>query len=105
MSDVVDLPTEQRLRHLLSHLGLREAHFAGRLVRDWIGLVTGAPDIVTSLTLVGSSVPAPDVIAPIASRLLVLSGDRGPVPERWRAVTGAFPTARLVQFPDYTIMG
>lgn len=62
MSELNDLSTEQRLCRPLSHLGLREAHFAGRMVRDWIGLATAAPDAVTSLTLVGSAAVEPEVI-------------------------------------------
>jgi hypothetical protein len=87
MSEFIDPPMEQRLRHLLSHLGFREAHFAGWLARDWLGVVTTAPDIVTSLTVVGSAPVEPDLLGGLASRLLVVNGDRGPIADRWRATT------------------
>jgi SAM-dependent methyltransferase len=103
MSEFVDLPMEQRLRRLLSHLGFREAHFAGWLARDWLGLVTAAPDIVTSLTVVGSAPVELDVLDGLASRLLVVNGDRGPIADRWRAITGKLPQARIVQLREYAL--
>lgn len=103
MSEFVDLPMEQRLRRLLSHLGFREAHFAGWLARDWLGLVTAAPDIVTSLTVVGSAPVELDVLDGLASRLLVVNGDRGPIADRWRTITGKLPQARIVQLREYAL--
>jgi SAM-dependent methyltransferase len=103
MSEFIDPPMEQRLRHLLSHLGFREAHFAGWLARDWLGVVTTAPDIVTSLTVVGSAPVEPDLLGGLASRLLVVNGDRGPIADRWRAITGKLPQARIVHLSDYAL--
>ena len=56
------LPVEERLRQLLQHLGIDQAHFAGRLPRDWTGLATTSPEVFTSLSLVAPTALDPQTV-------------------------------------------
>ena len=75
MTTETGLPIEERIRQLLQRLGIDQAHFAGRLPRDWTGLATTYPEVFSSLTLVGPSAVDPHTVGNFASKLLVLTGD------------------------------
>ena len=70
-----DIPVENRIHQLLQHLGIERAHFAARSLGDLTGLAAQHPDLFASLTLVCPMLPGRDVVAPLASRLLVFEGD------------------------------
>ena len=97
------LTVEERLRQLFHHLGLRQAHIAGRMPRDWTGLATTSPELVASLTLVCPIALDPQTVRHLASRLLVVTGDQGPQAERVRQVVESVAGARLVTLRDYAI--
>src|SRR4029453_14378270 len=99
------LPVEERILQLLQHLGIDQAHFAGRTPADWTGLATTYPAVFSSFTLVGPGVIAPDTGSRLASRLLVFTGDREASAERVRRVVENLPDARLVRFRDYSLVG
>ena len=71
------MPVEACLAALLDHLGLPSAHFAGRGSADLQGFMSRYPERVASLTLLCSAVLDPRSLAPLAGRLLVVTGDRG----------------------------
>ena len=94
-------PVEERIIQLLRHLGIAQAHFAACMSRDWGGLVTAHPDIVSSLTLVCPMVINLSALRTNGPRLLVLTGDQGrPAEEAQRAVA-SLPGATLITLRDY----
>lgn len=101
MTAEAGLVVEERIRQLFQHLGIRQAHVAGRLPRDWTGLATTYPELFTSLTLVCPMAVDPDTVRRLASRVLVLGGDQGPPAERVRRAMERLPDARLVTLRDY----
>ncbi len=92
---------EERIRQLFQHLGIRQAHVAGRLPRDWTGLATTYPDLCTSLSLVCPMAVDSDTVSHLASRLLVVGGDQGPPAERVQRAMERIPEARFVTLRDY----
>jgi SAM-dependent methyltransferase len=96
-----DVPVAGRLVQLLRHLGLEQAHVAGAMPGDWRGLAGDHADRVASLSLVCPTGFDPSAVAGIASRLLVIHGDRGATADRARAAVARLPEASLVVLPDY----
>ena len=94
---------EERLYRLLRHLGLDQAHFAGWLPRDWSGLVAKYPDVISSLTLINTFDRR--VVEPLLTRLLVVTGNRGPAAETVRNATTGVPGVQHVELTDYNILG
>jgi SAM-dependent methyltransferase len=103
MTSETTLSVEERLRQLLRHLGIDQAHFAGRSPRDWTGLATKYPEVVSSLTLIGPFDPR--TVEQLAARLLVVIGDRGPVADTVRNAMNRLPGAQLVALRDYDLQG
>jgi len=101
MKPNTNLPIEERIHQLLQHLQIENAHFAARLFDDWHGLVTRYPEKIASLTL---ACPSIDIAAltPLASRLLVFSGDQPTAGTQTLAAMPHLPTARHVIFPEYS---
>lgn len=92
---------EERIVHLLRHLGIERAHFAACMSRDLAGLVTSHPDVVESLTLVcpwGMKVGA---LHTISSRLMVITGDQGQVAEEVHRAVARLPGTTLIDLHDY----
>src|SRR5262245_56088311 len=96
MTTETTLPVEERIRQLLQHLGIDQAHFAGRLSRDWIGLAATHPEVFASLTLVGPMAVDPYTVRDVASKLLVCTGDQGPIAAAVRTAMDRMPDAQLV---------
>lgn len=105
MTTAADLPVEERIRRLLDHLGIDQAHFAGRLPRDLTGLVTTYPEVFASLTIIGPTAVDLQTVDRLAAKLLVVNGDQGPIAERVRRVVERVPDVRLVTLRDYAILG
>jgi hypothetical protein len=76
MTTETTVSVEERLRQLLRHLGIDQAHFAGRLPRDWNGLAAKYPKVISSLTVIGGSF-GPQTVEHLAPKLLAVTGDRG----------------------------
>jgi pimeloyl-ACP methyl ester carboxylesterase len=70
------------LTELLDHLGIESAHFAGRGSADLQGFASTHPERIASLTLLCPAVLDTRTLAPLAARLLVVTGDHGPGPRR-----------------------
>jgi SAM-dependent methyltransferase len=98
-----ELTVADRLLALLQHLGIERAHVAGRLAADWAGIVAVRPEMVASLTLLNSFEPR--TVAPLAGRLLVVTGDQGAMPEMVRQALADPATvgARHVCLPEYNL--
>lgn len=82
MVDASHMPVEERLLRLFEALGISRAHIAARVDADWQGLVSRFPDRVGSLSLLCPLALDATQLAGLASRLLVISGDRGAAGER-----------------------
>lgn len=94
-------PLEKRIAQVLRHLGIGRAHIAASMAPDRRGLATTQLDLVASLTLVCPSAIDPNVLSPLASRLVVFTGDQGPPAERLRQSLAPLPDATLITLRDY----
>jgi ubiquinone/menaquinone biosynthesis C-methylase UbiE len=79
MATDMELPTEVLIYQLLEHLGIQQAHFGAGVLGDWQGLVRTHADRILSLTLLSPQGFDVEVLRPIGDRLLVITGDSGPV--------------------------
>ena len=94
-------PVEACLAELLDHIGIASAHFAGRSTDDLRGFASKHPERVASLTLLCPSALDTGTLAPLAGRLLVVTGDHGPGARRVRAGLADLPQAVAVVLGDY----
>ena len=101
MATELERPIEERIMQVLQHLGITPAHIAARIPGDWLGLATKHTEAVASLTLVCPQGMEPDLLSPLASRLLVIAGERGRPAERARRVMMNLPEAALHVLGDY----
>jgi ubiquinone/menaquinone biosynthesis C-methylase UbiE len=101
MTIPVERPIEQRILQVLRHLGIAQAHVAARVPGDWHGLAATHSENIISLTLVCPQGMEPDILGPLASRLLVICGDQGRPAERARHVVMNLPEATLHILRNY----
>ena len=101
MTTDVERPIEERILQVLQHLGIAQAHIAARIPGDWQGLATTHPERIASLTLVCPQGMEPRLLGPLASRLLVISGEWGQPAERSQRVVLNLPEATLHRLRDY----
>src|SRR5919106_3275682 len=101
MTTEVERPIAERLLQVLQHLGIAPAHVAARVPGDWQGLASKHPEAIASLTLVCPQGMEPDLLSPLASRLLVIAGERGRPAERAQRVVMHLPEATLHILRDY----
>ena len=101
-SDPADDPSvETCLAALLDHFGIPSAHFAGRGSADLRGFMSRHPERIASLTLLCPAVLDPQILASMAERLLVVTGDSGPNSRRVRAGLSELPQATTLVLEDY----
>ena len=103
MAEAMPPATGERVRQLLSHLGIAQAHFAGRSGHDWTGLAAAYPDTFASLILLSGFDPRS--AAPFAAKLLVVTGDREPSVKTVRDAISGLPGAQHVCLHDYNLQG
>ena len=96
-------PLEDRLLALFALLGIERAHIAARGPNDWSGLALTHPEAIASLTLLCPNGLEREAVREVASRLLILSGDRGPSYES--IPFDDFTDARVAILPDYAPLG
>jgi SAM-dependent methyltransferase len=101
MNTQAERSTEECIVRVLQHLGIAQAHVAARLPGDWQALAHKQPQTIASLTLVCPQGMEPSLLKPLASRLLLLSGDRGMPAERARRVVNDLPEATLHVLAGY----
>jgi SAM-dependent methyltransferase len=99
------LSVEERLRQLLRHLGIDQAHFAGLSTWDWSRLAAKYPEVFSSFTVIAGPSFDPRAVEPLAAKSLVVTGDRGRAAEAARGGMDRLPGAELVTLPDYEIQG
>ena len=95
------LPLEERLIHVLRHLGLERAHFAGGSPADVAGLVHTYPNTVASCTLVCPARLPPQAVQPCADCLLVIVGAQGPPAAMVQQAVERLPGTTVVPLPQY----
>src|SRR5215470_8399505 len=96
-----DFPLEERIVQVFQHLGIARAHVAASITGDWRGLARRHSDLVASLTLVFPAPLDPTDVSALAARLLVVTADRGPDPERLRRSLSGLPDVALITLHDY----
>jgi SAM-dependent methyltransferase len=101
MTTETNLTIAERIQHLMQHLGIHNAHFAGRMPPDWMGSVMEYPDQILSLTLVCPPSIPPLAMDTIASKLLVFNGDRGPFAGPVRQTVEEASDATMITLSDY----
>ena len=69
--------TAQRLTAMMDHLGIRTAHVATQIPADIAGLARSAPERIAGLVLCAPTRLDTAPFEAIASRLLMISGDKG----------------------------
>jgi SAM-dependent methyltransferase len=94
-------PLETCLAEVLDHLGVARAHFAGRGSADLKGFASIHPERIVSLTLLCPAVLDTPTLAPLAGRLLVMTGDHGPGSRRVQAALPDLPEATVEVLNDY----
>jgi SAM-dependent methyltransferase len=101
MPTETELPVEERIFQVLQHLGVEKAHFAGLTAGDWGGIAVNHPDCIASLSLVNPIGMTAEILTPLASRLLVFSGDRGSGARAVQRSVESLADAKVVFFEDY----
>lgn len=91
----------ERIIELLKHLGLERAHFAACMPRDWEGLITTHPELISSLTLICPMGINVRVLQTRALPLLCVSGDRGRPAKETERDLAKLPRARALVLRDY----
>lgn len=90
------LTTEMRLRRLLQELGIERAHWVGSAAQDYRGILRMYPELLASLTLVSPGNLDADTVRPLAERLLLIHGDRGPGSQVVPRAMSRLPDARML---------
>ncbi len=101
MAIAADIPTEARIAQVLRHLGVERIHVAARQAGDWQHFVAAHPERIASLTLVCPQGMDPSILSPLASRLLILSGDQGQNAAIAQRVALDLPEATLMTLQGY----
>jgi ubiquinone/menaquinone biosynthesis C-methylase UbiE len=99
MTTDIARPIGERIVEVLQHLGITQAHIAARVPGDWQSLATTHPGTIASLTLVCPQGMEPNLLGPLAARLLVIAGERGQPADRARRVITNLPEATLYILP------
>ena len=90
-----------RTKVLLAHLGIEAAHFGTAAPMEMAQFLAAEPQALSSLTLLNSARFPIGMLAPVADRLLVLSGDSGVPAEALASARPALSAAAIVAFEDY----
>jgi ubiquinone/menaquinone biosynthesis C-methylase UbiE len=105
MPDEVGLTPTDRLVALLDHLGIGVAHVATQIPADIAGLVTRHARRIGAITLCVPTRLDPMPFAGAASRLLMISGERGMTADVTARATDRLPGAKRVVLPGYDAPG
>lgn len=82
-----------RITALLDHLGIQRVHVAARMLSDWQGFAAQHPTRIASLSLVCPPNIEPQVLAPLADRLYLITGEQSPSNPQVAQVMQQFPEA------------
>ena len=75
MATEADIAVQDRIMQVLTHLGVRRAHFAGRGTTDWEGMARSYPDAIASLTLVCPNGGDRALFEALGPRIAVVNGE------------------------------
>jgi SAM-dependent methyltransferase len=96
-----DLSLSERLSLLFEQLGIRRAHVAGAM-SELVELAGSRPELLASLTLVCPwQAIAVETLRPLADRLLLVHGDRGPAAPRVPGLLPQLPGAADLLLREY----
>jgi SAM-dependent methyltransferase len=98
------VPVEEQIMATLRHLGVMRAHIVANLQQDYRPLLQRYPAAVASLTLVCPRGMHQPLVDEIASPLLVVSGEDGPVPTSLMTHLAERPATRVLQLHGYEYM-
>jgi SAM-dependent methyltransferase len=101
MSTDAQSPVDERLVQLFRHVGLDQVHIAARVTADWRGLAATHPETIASLTLLCPTGLEATPLGPLASRVLVLTGDQGAPAQAISKAMAALPEASVITLKDY----
>jgi SAM-dependent methyltransferase len=101
MTTDANSPVDRRLIQLFRHLGFDRVHIAARVTADWRGLAATRPETIASLTLVCPTGFDAAPLRALASRVQVLTGDRGAPAEAISKAMTSLPGASTVTLDDY----
>ena len=97
--------TRLRLQALWDHLGLASAHVATQMAGDIAPFVQSAPDRLGFVVLCTPSRLDPAPFAPVASRLILISGERGMSASVTAAAQARLPATTRYVLRDYDAPG
>src|SRR4249920_3697079 len=97
----MSLPLEERIVALLKHLGIKRAHFAACMPRDWQGLVGSHPEVVASLTLLCPMGIDARLLADAALPTLCISGDKGRSAQEATRAASVIAGASVISLRNY----
>ena len=100
MTTETEILIEERIRQLLQHLGIKQAHFATRGLHDLTGLTAQHPEMFASLTLLCPGMPSREIVEPLADKLLVFRGDTADF-DRLGQFVGSLPGAKHDTLQEY----
>jgi hypothetical protein len=103
MTTEATVTVQERLRQLLRHLRIDQAHFVARTAQDWTRLAVRYPEMISSLIVAGGSFD-PRVAEHVAAKLLVVTGDRGRNAEEVLAAMPRLHGAQHFVLRDYEIL-
>ncbi len=90
-----------RINILLRQLGVKRAHFAACMPRDWEGFVKEYSDTVSSLTLVCPMGVNVEALRAKSPPLLIVTGDGGRSAEEARRTLASLPAAKWIHLSGY----
>jgi SAM-dependent methyltransferase len=93
--------TAERLDALMDHLGLAQVHLATQVASDIAGFAHERPERIAGLVLCVPTRVDPTPFARVASRLLMISGDKGLSAETTERAHARLPQARRHVLKDY----
>ncbi len=105
MAQVTDMSATDRLVALLDHLGLGSAYFGTAIPRDISGLATAHPERLAGIVLCVPSRLDPAPFSPIADRVLMIAGERGPAADATARAADRLPAAERSLLAGYDAPG
>jgi ubiquinone/menaquinone biosynthesis C-methylase UbiE len=96
-----ELPVEEQLAHLFTHLGIEQGHVVAHQMPDFQGLVRAHPGRLASLTLLCPRGLTPELVEAVRCPLLVITGEDGPVNPALYPLFADHPDRTLIVLAGY----
>jgi SAM-dependent methyltransferase len=101
MTTNAEISVAGRVNQLFDHLGIERAHIAASVAGDLHDLMQTRQDLIASLMLVSPRGFRHDLLSPLEFRLLLLTGDHGPIARQVGSSIAKRPTAKHVALKAY----